>query len=485
MKKLFEWKPGNTVKRIFPLHDKYTIYAMQPDGNGIWLGTAANGLIKIDTRGRILNRIRFSNGLAGEFVYSLFETNGLLFAGTNVGLSVFDTNAGMQAITPPDDPQYSEELNHSAIFYDENRKQLILGGVQGLLLPDMAHYSSAKIQDADVVKLSYVKKGSNGVDLPETNLFAYTQKEILLDPGYVFMGFKFSVSNIWRQGGFLFRVPELDTLWHKSNLGNEISFYGLAPGKYTLQARFPSVSNPRYWLSKTIIVVPHFYQTVLFKLLIGLVIALMIYVAWLYRARKIRSEHMLRTTIASDLHDEIGSALTRISMTSELMNIKQQLDTRVVERISIDSKNAIASISDIIWSVDARNDTTDDLLLRMKEHAYNMLDEVAEVHFETDGLDKVVVLPQLVRQNLYLIFKEAINNIARHNNNPKVWIQLNNQLSGLTIVIKNTIDLKKNRTAFAGQGLKNIRMRAKRMKAEVQISNTDDLFTVMIKMKRW
>jgi ligand-binding sensor domain-containing protein len=482
---LFSLDGSNRLKKIFPMHKSYGVYAIQRDGNYFWLGTAANGLIKIDKNCKILSQLKFSDGLAGDFVYSLFKINSLLYAGTNQGLSVFNTNAGMQSINPPDDPQYSEELNHSAIFYDKGRQQLLFGGVSGLLFPDMDYYASANGKQTDVIKLSYVKKGSNGVAPPVTDLFAYLGKRIVLDPGYLFMGLKFSGGLESRQQNFLFRIAEIDTLWHKNNLSNEISFYGLAPGTYTLQARFPSVADRRYWLTKTIVVVPHFYQTLLFKLIIALVIGLVIYLTWLYRAREIRNEHLLRTTIASDLHDEIGSALTRISMSSELMNIKQQMDAKVVERISNDSKSAIASISDIIWSVDARNDNKDDLILRMKAHAYNMLEDMADVNFEITGLDKETNLPQLVRQNLYMIFKEAINNIARHNNNPKVWIALNNHLAGMTITIKNTIDLKNTRSGLAGQGLKNIQMRAKRMKADAEISNADGMFIIVIKMKRW
>jgi len=482
---IFNLDRNNRLKKIFPMHESYGVYAIQKEGNNFWLGTAAHGLIKIDKNCKILSQLKFSDGLAGDFVYSLFKINGLLYAGTNQGLSVFNTNGGMQSINPPDDPQYSEELNHSAIFYDEHQQQLIFGGVNGLLFPDMDYYSSANGKQSDLIKLSYVKKGSNGVAAPETDLFAYLEKKIVLDPGYLFMGLKFSGGLESRQHNFLFRINEIDTLWHKSNLSNEISFYGLAPGTYTLQARFPSVTDSRYWFKKTIVVVPHFYQTWLFKFIIALIIAFAIYMAWLARVRKIKDEHLLRTTIASDLHDEIGSALTRISLTSELMNIKRKLDTNVVERISNDSKDAIASISDIIWSIDARNDTRDDLVARMREHAHNMLDSIASVNFEVHGLDSVTNLPQLVRQNIYLIFKEAINNVAKHNFNPKVWITLNNQAKGMTITIRNTVADKKPASTHTGQGLRNMQMRAKRMKAAIDILREDDMFSITIRMKRW
>lgn len=482
---LFRLENDTVLKRIYPQTGRMTIYSMLPEKDGVWLGTAANGLVKINFGGKVLNQVRFSNGLAGEFVYSLYNANGLIFAGTNGGLSVFDTHAGMLVISPPDYEEYSQELNHSAIFYDETRHQLIMGGVGGLLFIDMEHYSLAKSKEADMVKLSYFKKGSNGVLPGETNLFAYQQPGITLYPGDVFMGLKFAGNNIWHQGKFLFRLRELDSTWRKADLADEISFYSLSPGKYTLQARFASAVNSRYWLSKTIIVVPHFYQTWYFDVVVIAIIGLLIYAAWLARLDQIRKEQLVRTTIASDLHDEIGSALTRISMSSELMHIRQSADAKVIEHISDDSKNAIASISDIIWSIDARNDNKEDLLLRMRQHAFVMLEDNAEVHFEATGLDKVVDLPQLIRQNVYLIFKEAINNILKHNHHPEVWIELKNRTSGMTITIKNTINAQTKTSNYTGQGLKNMKMRAERIKGSVNIVTGGDLFLVIIKMKKW
>jgi signal transduction histidine kinase/ligand-binding sensor domain-containing protein len=482
---LYKLQKNNTLVRAYPDKDKTTIYTMLPDNNGIWLGTAAKGLIKINMQGKVLNQVRFSNGLAGEFVYSLYKINGLIFAGTNAGLSVFDSNAGMQPIAPPDIEQYTEELNHSAIFYDQYRHQLILGGVQGLLFADMEHYALAKSKMADMVKLSYFKKGSNGLVPAETNLFAYLEPNITLYPGDVFMGLKFAGNNIWHQGKFLFRIPELESTWRKSDLNDEISFYSLSPGKYTLQARFASAADPHYWLNKTIIVVPHFYQTWYFNASLAAIVGLLVYMAWLSRLNKIRKDQQLRTTIASDLHDEIGSALTRISMSSELMHIKQQPDAKVIEHISDDSKNAIASISDIIWSIDARNDNKEDLLLRMRQHAFVMLEDNAEINFEATGLDKVVNLPQLIRQNIYLIFKEAINNIVKHNRHTRVWITLNNQPSGMTITIKNTTNELAKQSGYTGQGLKNMKMRAQRIKGRLDIVNADAMYSIIIRMKKW
>lgn len=479
-------KPGHATK-LYPADRSMACYAIMQGTDGLWIGTNGEGLIKINTTGKVIKQIHFGDGLAGEYVYSLFQLDKLVIAGTSGGISIFDRPSGMQPLSIPDLPPSAgslyQEFNHSAIFDDPSKRKLIFGGTQGLTFLDEDYLKSVAGKPDDKVMLSYIKRGYNTSQPSTTDIFVSGNDAIEILPGNTFTGLKFSGPR--SQNYLLFRIRELGSKWQQGKLSDAVSLFAIPPGKYTLEVRFPSVTDRRYWLTKTIIVVPHFYQTWFFDIVIGLAVALIIYMAWLARVRQIRNQHLLRTTIASDLHDEIGSALTRISLTSELMNIKQQMDTNVVERISSDSKDAIASISDIIWSIDARNDTRDDLVARMREHTHHMLDGTASVTFEVSGLDKVTNLPQLVRQNIYLIFKEAINNIAKHNTNPEVWITLNNQLKGMTITIKNTVSDIKPVSAHTGQGLRNMRMRAKRMKAAFDILNTDGLFSITIKMKRW
>ncbi len=478
---------GGRAKKIFPANRSLGCYAIMQDGDGLWIGTNGEGLIKIDTTGKIIKQIHFSDGLAGEYVYSLFQLNNLVIAGTSGGISIFDRSLGMQTLTIPDLPPSAgslyQEFNHSAVFDDVAKRRLVFGGTQGLTFLDEAFLKSVAAKPDDRVRLSYIKTGYNTSQPTATDIFVAGNEAIEISPENTFTGLKFSGSR--SQTDILFRIRELGTKWQRRKLSEEVSLFALPPGNYTLEARFPSVANNRYWLTKTLIVIPHFYQTLVFKFVMGLLIALLVYLAWRARLRKIRDEHLLRTTIASDLHDEIGSALTRISFSSELMNIKQKLDSKVVEKISADSKGAIASISDIIWSVDARNDTTDDLLLRMREHAGNLLENAAALHFEINGLERVNTLPQLVRQNIYLVFKEAINNIARHNSSPEVWISLNNQPGGIIIMIKNTIDPGKEKSPYTGQGLRNMQMRAKRIKASLDVSNDGKIFAITIRMRRW
>jgi len=483
---LFKVDKNGSEKKVYPAGRTLGCYAILKANDGLWIGTNGEGLIKIDAAGKVTRQIHFNDGLAGEYVYSLFQLNKLVIAGTSGGVSIFDQSSGMQPLAIPDLPSSDgslyQEINHSAIFDDTAKHKIILGGTQGLTFLNKDYLLSAAGKPNDRVKLAYIKKGFNTSQPPATDIFVSNQAVIEILPGNTFTGLKFS--GPFNQKYILFRIKELSTAWQQRKLSEEVSLFAIPPGKYTLQVRFPSVTDQRYWLTKTIIAVPRFYQTWLFDFLVVLLAALLIYLAWLARVRKIKDEHLLRTTIASDLHDEIGSTLTRISINTELLGMSKNITTEDLEVISSDSKKAISSISDIIWSIDARNDNKEDLVLRMKDHAHKMLEDIAEVHYAVSGLSSGTNIPQSLRQNIYLIFKEAINNIIRHNVTPEVWINLENGPNGFAMEIKNTVQRKMG-TGYKGQGLRNMEMRAQRINATVTVVETEDIFSITLKMKGW
>ncbi|RAK70338.1 histidine kinase [Hymenobacter edaphi] len=123
----------------------------------------------------------------------------------------------------------------------------------------------------------------------------------------------------------------------------------------------------------------------------------------------------MRTRIAADLHDEVGTLLTRVNLQAELLRQTQPQADAALERLLANSRHAASTMRDIVWGIDAEADTVGALLDRMRDH----LDQTAppaglatELHVH--GLRDEEYLPPELRQHLYLIFKEAVSNAARH-----------------------------------------------------------------------
>jgi len=470
----------NKLTKVFPAKDKVTVQVILPFRDNFWLATSGRGLIRVNKKGKVLQEIKFNEGLVGNYVFSAYQENNVLFAGTNGGLSLLDLREGVRGIdfelSKNQIEAFTQEFNHSALFADTLGHQLIMGGLQGLLFLNLNLFEQLKKRPAAQVMLSYVKKGGSSTKQPEVDLFAQVKSVIRIQPERNYISVKFARNN-W-QKKILWRIKEFGQKWSEGSVDEDINMYAMPPGTYTLEARFPAVTEHRYWLSKTIVVQPRFIQTTFFKAMILLLIIAGIYLLWRLKVERIIKEQQLRTAIASDLHDEIGSALTRISMSSEMMLMGKQ-DNSILERISTDSKNAISSISDIIWSVDSRNDTWSDLIMRMREHAYVLLEDNAQLNFVVDDADDENHMSQEVRQNLYLIFKEAVTNIARHNLSTEVWIEIINTDSIFGFLIKNKVQGFKD-SVYTGQGLSNIEMRAERIKSILKISNGLEFFEVSL-----
>jgi signal transduction histidine kinase len=131
-------------------------------------------------------------------------------------------------------------------------------------------------------------------------------------------------------------------------------------------------------------------------------------------------------------------------------------------------------MSDIVWSIDARNDTLSDYLGRTQELTHSMLSERdISVNFTQRGMDSRKALRVELRQNLYYVFKEAIHNVARHSGADQVDIHMENSDSGFRMTIFDNGRGFDPETVIGGNGLKNMLMRAERIGAKLHIESRE------------
>lgn len=184
-------------------------------------------------------------------------------------------------------------------------------------------------------------------------------------------------------------------------------------------------------------------------------------------------EEQLRARIARDLHDEMGSTLTSITILSEVaMRLFESGKDHFeyLEKIKAYSSGLMESMSDIVWAVNPANDTIGRILIRMKELAAELLEPLQVsyrfVHdLEMDNLR--ISLEQ--RKNIYLIYKEALNNLAKYSGASEVEVRLCCEDNVLLLAVEdNGCGFPANQT-FSGNGLKNMQARAEEMNAELSI----------------
>jgi signal transduction histidine kinase len=183
-----------------------------------------------------------------------------------------------------------------------------------------------------------------------------------------------------------------------------------------------------------------------------------------------------RNRIASDLHDDIGAALSSIRIYSGAAqkhlytNIEESAD--LITRINESSSGMMERMGDIVWSINPKNDTAQSLLLRMKTFASEVLGTL-DIRMAYDVADSVINLhpTMTARRNIYLIYKEAINNIAKYSKAKNVVVEMS--VADDQFVLHITDDGIGFHTGQAqhGNGLANMNNRAKALNGQLHITS--------------
>ncbi len=199
-----------------------------------------------------------------------------------------------------------------------------------------------------------------------------------------------------------------------------------------------------------------------------------------------RMQH-IRNKIAQDLHDDIGSTLSSISILSGLAleegSSGHTLET--MNEIKDSSMLLMERMDDIVWSINPRNDSLENLLMRVKHFATTLF-EAREIDYTIDIQENIstVKLPTDYRQHIYLVLKEGINNLVKYAQAGKAAIRVSFDQQVLELSVRdNGRGFDATREA-AGNGIPGMRRRAELMKAELSIQSLPgEGTTVSLKVK--
>lgn len=174
----------------------------------------------------------------------------------------------------------------------------------------------------------------------------------------------------------------------------------------------------------------------------------------------------MRQNIARDLHDDIGSTLSSINIMSKLA-MQQNDNTGHLQKISTYSSRMMETMSDMVWSINPVNDSVEQMLAKMKEFAGEMLEpKNIQYEFVYDNSVREIRLDVEKRKSLFLIFKEAINNIAKYSEATQVFIRLNFATGILHMQVQDNGKGFDANISTSGNGLKNMAARAHAIKGK-------------------
>lgn len=270
-----------------------------------------------------------------------------------------------------------------------------------------------------------------------------------------------------------------DTSWSKPENIHEATYASLSPGHYTFEVKTfgwngeygpPAVFS--FHISTP------FWKQWWFIALCFLAVIIVFYGLYRYRIRQLLKLQQVRNSIATDLHDDIGSSLTNISILSELSSKHLSQPEKAepfLQRISQEVQSSSQAMDDIIWSVNSRNDSLQEVMARMRRYAAELFDtSETNCHLQLDENSGNKRLTMEQRRDVYLIYKEALTNIHKHAKAKNVWITVTQSQNHLSMQIKDDGTGFTTSTVTHRNGLKNLQSRVEKWNGKIQIRSENN-----------
>jgi nitrate/nitrite-specific signal transduction histidine kinase len=280
------------------------------------------------------------------------------------------------------------------------------------------------------------------------------------------------------------RLMGLDSHWVKTTYP-AAHYQQLNGGSYLLQIRACTAVSSPVLLTLPIQVQQSFWEEWWFWPMIItyilFVISLGIYLFFLYNFKQKLKVQTIRNQIAADLHDEVGSNLNSIAIFAEVLRKKTSTDTLpILERIIDNTKESVGLMQDAVWAINPKNDSNEKLFERMRSFASALLtNKGIAFDFEIQENIQKADFTLEQRKNCYLIFKEAINNIAKHSHANKASVKISSVPDCFYLTIEDNGRGFDATADHAGNGVSNFKNRAEEAEMFLDIQSTIGQGTVL------
>jgi len=187
-----------------------------------------------------------------------------------------------------------------------------------------------------------------------------------------------------------------------------------------------------------------------------------------------------RKRISADLHDDMGSTLSSIRIMSTVAEKNPQQSAEMMKKISENSQRMLENMGDIVWTENPDHDSFSEMLARMNQYAGQTL-EPKKINFKITAPEETgnIQLATEHRRNFYLIFKEAVNNLAKYSECSEANIVISRDGKLLSMKITDNGKGFAQDNGSTGNGLKNMRRRAENIHGDLKISSAAGKGTVI------
>ncbi|RTQ44948.1 hypothetical protein EJV47_26635 [Hymenobacter gummosus] len=454
------------------------VRCMLEDRQGrLWLGTEGGGIACLvdPERGRF-KVYREAQGLPNDVVYGMeADAEGNLWMATNKGIARFTPRTEQFRTYDMRDGLPQDEHNAGAYWRSPDGR-LFFGGGNGVVAfhPAAVRFNAVP----PPVVLTGFRKFNRWATL-DTSITA--SRLLTIAPRENFFSIEFAALNyrLSDKNRFAYKLENFNEKWIDAGSQRQATYTNLNPGTYTFRVR--AANNDGVWnnvgASLRVVVEPPWYQTWWFRILASWLVFGLLFLAYRVRVSQLLALERVRHNIARDLHDDMGSTLSSISILSQLARTHQQRgnaeqSSQLLEQIGDSSRRMLDSMDDIVWAINPAHDSMESVTSRMRSFASDVL-EARGIDFIFKVAPEVAEhrLPMRARREFFLLFKEAVNNLAKYSKAEfaRITLDYDNRCLVLRVQDDGVGFDPKAPAQGGGNGMTNMRSRAAAIKAQLTI----------------
>lgn len=525
--RLIKWNKSSAItnESFEVIRDfKTAIFVLYLDNaNRIWVGTQNTGVFVLDPEGKNViwqfkEKPYSVSGPDGNNVTDIEQLNDSIFFVSTGFLDVVNINSGKVNVLTRydglpgggvsklllDNEGILWFINNNGLASYNYEKNIFIPYTErnGLIMADKSNSAKFKMKNGEFwfggenLMFGFRPEGLKfktappDVTLTDFKLFnnyisldsLLTHEKVSLKPHQNTFAIYFSSLSFTQQDKlvYYYKMDGIDDDWIKADIIPYVNYSSLSPGKYTFNVKCINLQGLESAnITKLYIVIsPHFYQTRWFLALIILIALSIIYLFYRLRLIRLLAVERIRNKVARDLHDDVGSTLSTINILSSMAKTKLLTDpvktSEYISKITDNSQYMMEAMDDIVWSIKPDNDNMLKIVARMREYASSILEpKDIVISFVVGENIYDMKLNMEMRRDVFLIFKEAINNSAKYSRCTKIETRITHVNKKLSISIAdNGVGFNVN-TADSGNGLGNMQKRAETLRGSIAINSTE------------
>ncbi len=458
--------PDNSIRSI-----------IEDSSGGLWIGTRYGGIAIIHES--VFKIISVKDGLATDAIWAMSYDKGRgSFLATQLGLQQLKESGTSELLWQSygeKAPVYSCGVSSSNLLW--------VCGIGNVLVSDLSEVSGQAVAPHIFIAGLTV----NGVETKVDSLHDLPYYENTMTINFTGISLKEG-----KELKYQYRLVGVDKNWHSSFQRLPVTYALLRPGKYSFEVKAINSSGLESTAEMPFVIVSPYWMEWWFIATAGIVLISLVYLAIRIKVRRLIEIERVRSAIATDLHDDIGSGLTRIAILADVA-LRQTASQEVVGaeretvpensenfsaghliyRISENARELVDSMGDVVWSIDPKNISATELLTRIRSFAQEMCDgKGVSLAFEVDDKLQTMHLDPRILRTLLLITKEGLNNAVKHSQSKSVRVEMR--------IIKKEVELRISDDgigfsvdhSLSGHGLLSMQNRSKKQGGTFKLSSS-------------